>query len=124
MSDPAIPIPDFAGLADDPRRQEFDQLRETLRARQSVTHITRAAVAFLVALPVTSAGGKLAYDSPKYAVAGYGLVALGVSLIVFSALSLFHGRRIMRKENALYARLKTLRSELNLDDPASLLPKE
>ena len=105
-------------------RQKLDALQAELSVRHSTRHFARSAISLMAAMILSGATGKLFHDSKE--ILGYSIASVGtllvLGLIVFSLREYFAGRRTLRGERARFEELKSLRRELQLDDPPSLLP--
>ena len=104
-------------------REQFDRLQEALSTRQSTELFAHAGAAFIVALILGGATGKLFWDSVRTPyLAWAGLVAT-LGLIVFGVLRLGRARAVLADELARYATMLELRRQLGLDNPSVLLPR-
>lgn len=105
-------------------RAEHDALAERLAARRSIDHVRGGAYAGFFALITTGLAIKLGYDRwisvrvtrfkgpPVYFFAAAVVAAV---LILRCAWSMVKAVRLMRAENADFARLRELRGRLELD---------
>lgn len=105
-------------------RAEHDAMLARLSVRTSTLHFAHCAVSFFVACVLGGASLKLSLDTELVwapslvlpaAVAG-GLAA------AYAVVRLAMGLRVLQREVKDFERLRALRSELRLDDPAALLP--
>ncbi|MET0403075.1 MAG: hypothetical protein ABW123_11760 [Cystobacter sp.] len=104
-------------------REQFDRLQEALSTRQSTELFAHAGGAFIVALILGGATGKLFWDSLRTPwLAWLGLLAT-VALIVFGMQRLGRARAVLADELARYATMLELRRQLGLDNPSVLLPR-
>ncbi|MFY0576086.1 hypothetical protein ACN28S_18530 [Cystobacter fuscus] len=104
-------------------REQFDRLQEALSTRQSTQLFAHAGLAFIAALILGGATGKLFWDSTRAPyVAWLGLLAT-VGLLVYGLLRLSKARTVLADELARYATMMELRRQLRLDDPSALLPR-
>jgi hypothetical protein len=104
-------------------REQFDRLQEALSTRQSTELFARAGGAFIVALILGGATGKLFWDSMRAPwVAWLGLLAT-VGLLVYGVLRLGKARAVLADELVRYATMLELRRQLGLDNPSVLLPR-
>ena len=104
-------------------REQFDRLQEALSTRQSTQLFAHAGGAFIVALILGGATGKLFWDSsrtPYLAWLGLGVTA---GLLVYGFTRLSRARAVLADELTRYATMLELRRELGLDNPAALLPR-
>jgi hypothetical protein len=105
-------------------RAEHDALAERLAARRSIDLVRRGAYAGFAGFVASGLAVKLAFDrwfslrptrfrGPPI----FFFVALAAALVlgVIAAASLARARRIMRAEDAEFARLQALRARLELD---------
>ena len=105
-------------------RAEHDALAARLESRRSVDLVRRGAYAAFLALIATGLSVKLAYDRwfsvratrfqgpPAYFLAA---ALAAVLLAAYTAWSLVRAVRLMRSEDADFARLRELRGRLGLD---------
>jgi len=106
-------------------RAEHDAVAERLASRRSIDHVRRGAYAAFLSLLTAGLAGKLAYDrwfsvrvtrfqgSPAYFFLA--AAAAAALLVAFTAWSLGRAARLMRTEDADFARLRELRARLGLD---------
>jgi ABC-type nickel/cobalt efflux system permease component RcnA len=108
----------------DELRAEHDALASRLESRRSVDLVRRGAYGGFLALLTTGLSVKLAYDrwfsvrvtrfrGPP--VFFYAAAVAAALLLCFTAWNLFRAVRLMRQEDAEFARLRELRSQLGLD---------
>ncbi len=105
-------------------KQKLDQLQAELATRRSTAYFAHTAVSLTAAIIVAGATGKLFWDARHpiiYAAACLGTV-LCLGLVVYALWQFGVGRRILADELARFEELKAVRKQLQLDDPASLLP--
>jgi hypothetical protein len=121
--DTATPGKDAAAL-----RREHDALAARLEARRSIDCVRRGAYVGFAALIAVGLAGKLAWD--RWGTLPPGVVrkiptgpplffflaaALAAVLVAVALRDLLRARRLMREEDALFARLVALRCALGLD---------
>lgn len=104
-------------------RTQHDDLLARLASRQSTLHFAHAAVSGFISLILLGAAGKLWWDfsevDPEWAIASG---ALGLAVMIYSLTRYVLGKRTLARELADLEKLKTLRRELGVDDPAAMLP--
>lgn len=104
-------------------RSQHDAMAERLASRSSILHFAHAAVSGFICLILLGASGKLWWDfsetNPEWALAMGGL---GLAAMAYSLTRYFLGSRQLKRELADLEKLKALRRELGVDDPAALLP--
>ncbi len=105
-------------------RAEHDALAAALAVRRSIDLMRRFAYAAFAGFIGAGLSAKLAYDRwfsvrvtrfkgpPIYFFAA---LAATIVLVVLAAVFLVRARRLMRSEDALFARLRALRDRLGLD---------
>ena len=105
-------------------RAEHDALHARLAIRRSIDLVRRGAYAGFAGFLASGLAVKLAYDrwfsvrltrfkGPPV----FFFLALGLGLVLLALAASFaaRARRLMREEDALYARMRALRDELGLD---------
>ena len=105
-------------------KQKLDQLQAELATRRSTTHFAHTAVTLTAALIVAGATGKLFWDArhPIVYAAAYLGTALSLGLVTYAVWQFGVGKRVLANELMRFEELKVVRKQLQLDDPASLLP--
>ena len=105
-------------------REEHDRLAARLAARPSIDQVRRGAYGLFLSVITGGLAVKLAYDRwfstratrfrgpPVLFAAAAVLVA---ALVAFTAWSFLRARRLMKVEDADFARMRELRRELELD---------
>jgi hypothetical protein len=105
-------------------RAEHDDLAQKLAARGSIDVMRRFSYTAFVALITAGLSVKLAYDRwfsirpnrfkgpPVYF---FIALAITIALLAYAAVLFRRARRIMRGEDALFARMRELRDRLRLD---------
>ncbi len=105
-------------------RAEHDALAARLESRRSVDLVRRGAYGGFLALIGTGLAIKLAYDrwlsvrATRFKgppVFFYAAALVAALLVAFTAWNLVRAVRLMRQEDADFARLRELRSQLGLD---------
>jgi hypothetical protein len=104
-------------------RTELAALRAQLASRTSTVHFAHTGVALVAAFIFTGAAAKLFWDSIRFPRLGLGALLIALGLVVYAAVRYRRGRRELARELVLYQSLKNVRHTLQLDDPASLLPR-
>jgi hypothetical protein len=104
-------------------REQFDRLQEALSTRQSTELFAHAGGAFIVALILGGATGKLFWDSTRTPYVAWLGLLVTVGLLVYGLLRLSKARTVLADELARYATMMELRRQLGLDNPAALLPR-
>jgi hypothetical protein len=114
-----------AAQADDAKlRAEHDALAASLAARTSIDHARRGAYLGFATLLALGLAARLAFDrwfSTRVTrfrgppVFFYAAASLAVALLVLAAVEVVRARRLMRAEDARFARLRELRRRLELD---------
>jgi hypothetical protein len=109
----------------DERRRELELLQAQIATRASILHLARGAVSTIFSLMIFGLAGLFRWGKNNiYDVADFALpVAVAATALLAYALSSFVlGYRAHLREVALFAELRSLRRELNLEDPSALLP--
>lgn len=98
-------------------RQEHDQTLSRLSARASIFHFAHAAVSIFIACIMGGAAFKLASDLEYAWAPSLSLPALVISVAAggYGLVRLVIGRIALVAEHREFARLKTLREQLELD---------
>jgi len=119
MSGTAAAEVDDAGL-----RAEHDALAASLAARTSIDHARRGAYLGFATLLTIGFAVRLGFDrwistrATRFRgppVFFYLAAALGIALLAVTLVEVVRARRLMRAEDARFARLKELRRQLELD---------
>lgn len=101
---------------------QLETLQSQLATRDSTLHFTHTGVALMVAMIVGGAAAKLFWDSAKVPYLGFLAAAVSFGLVVYAAIRYRRGKASLALELQRFAELESLRRQLKLDDPASLLP--
>lgn len=101
-------------------------LQASLESRRSVLHFAHCAVATILGLISAGAVAKIYWDLDIRPDTEF----LVVPVSIFSGLCFAYGlvryvvgRKLLKVELVQFAQLKTLREQLNLEDPSALLPR-
>ncbi|HTP26226.1 MAG TPA: hypothetical protein VMK12_11265 [Anaeromyxobacteraceae bacterium] len=108
----------------DDLRAEHDALAERLAVRRSIDLVRRGAYAGFASFIAIGLSARLAFDrwfsvsvrrfrSPPFLF--YSAIVLAIALAVLAAVLFVRARRLMRAEDASFARLLELRQQLELD---------
>lgn len=106
----------------DSLESQLEALQQQLATRDSTLHFTHAGIAAMVSMIFGGAAAKLFWDSAKVPYLGFLTAALTLGLIVYGVVRYRRGRASLALELERFAKLESVRRELKLDDPASLLP--
>ncbi len=101
-------------------------LQAELASRRSVLHFAHSAVATILALIAAGTTAKLVWDLDLKPATEIFVIPVGlfsVLCFIYGFVRYLYGRRELQKELVSFAQLQTLRRQLNLDDPSSLLPR-
>lgn len=107
-------------------QEALAELQRELAARQSVLHFAHFAVSTILALIGSGTIAKLFWDldlKPSTVVYIPPVAGLSGVLFLYGLVRYLLGKRALKKELVSFARLQTLRRELNLEDPSALLPR-
>jgi membrane protein implicated in regulation of membrane protease activity len=107
----------------DELRSQHERLQASLATRQSILHFAHAGVSLLVALILAGAAAKLFWESAKVPTLGFAVTAVVLGLVSYSLVRYRKGRRDLAEELRQYGDLLELRRQLQLDNPAKLLPR-
>lgn len=102
---------------------KLQQLQDGLSSRESTRHFAHAGIALIAAMIFAGASAKLFWDSLRTPILGFATATLALGLAIYSVVHYLRGRRDLRDELQRFASLQALRRTLNVDDPASLLPR-
>lgn len=105
-------------------QEALEALQRELSARQSVLHFAHAAVSTILALIAAGAAAKLFWDlSLEKAIYALPVAALSACIFGYAIIRYAIGRRALKRELESFARLQSLRRQLNLENPSLLLPR-
>lgn len=112
-------------MTNDPRelQAELERLQTELASRASTTHFAHTGVSLIASTIFASAAVKLFIDSAKVPYLAFAAVLVSVGLAGYALVQLLRGRTRLAKELEQFAELQAVRHALQLDDPASLLPR-
>ncbi|MFN0061775.1 MAG: hypothetical protein ACKVPX_04570 [Myxococcaceae bacterium] len=105
-------------------RARLETIQSELSARQSTVHFARCGVAFLVAIILSGAAGKLAWDARGVLVMSLSFVVAGLACLAsaYAVVQYRKGKSRLEEELVRFKTLEGLRRRLKLDDPSALLP--
>ena len=105
-------------------QEALEALQRELSARESVLHFAHSAVSGILALIAAGAAAKMFWDLDlDKAVYAVPVAVLSACTFVYSGVRYLIGRRTLKKELESFARLQSLRRQLNRDDASALLPR-
>ncbi len=101
-------------------------LQRELASRVSVLHFAHSAVATILALIAAGTTAKMVWDldrHPETEIFVYPVAAFSMVCFIYGFIRYMWGRKELAKELISFAKLQSLRRQLNLEDPSALLPR-
>ena len=108
----------------EPNREALDRIQAGLAERKSIGHFAHAAVAIVWGLISAGAAGKMLWDLRVELIEfTRPIMVMATLLLLYGLVHWLLGRRELVKELEQFAKMRSMRAQLKLDDPSALLPR-